>query len=185
MKKSSKTTPQALVNNQYRQGILNHLQLYGFDESRENLVAISHWNPKILELHSKNKAITAQTKFPRVVSLELGKEIGLVKSDRSQNSNSSLLDSYVNVPSTTPAAFNEYLDTVFINQQIDLLASGGPLMSSSTRLSLSSSAGDKNSVEATIARRTLCVNRFTASSRVQQLHTVRSGIRVKISHKVF
>ena len=150
---SSKKTPGALISNQYRSGVLKHLQLLGLDDSRENMVAISHWHPKILEFHSKDKANTAKTMFPRVVSLDIGKEIGLLKCHRSRDSNSLFLNTYVNVPTTTAAAFNEYLDTVFIDAQIDLIASGGPMIPTSIRTSLSSSAKDAISDdESNIAR---------------------------------
>lgn len=139
-------TAAALLSDAYRYSIIKHLRLCDLDERLEHFVAFSHWHPRVLEFLDESKAVGAKKMFPRVLSLVLGREIGLESYDRLPAASSSPTSYYVNAPSATLHFYDNYLNTEFIDRQISFIASGECLVSPELRKSLSVS-GSGSSVE--------------------------------------
>ena len=139
-------TAAAVLSDTYRYSIIKHLRLCDLDERLEYFVAFSHWHPRVLEFLDENKSVGAKKMFPRVLSLVLGREIGLESFDRLPAASSSPTSYYVNAPSATLHFYDNFLNTVFIDRQISFIASGECFVSPDLRKSLSAS-GSGNILE--------------------------------------
>lgn len=93
------------------------------------------------------EAKTAKTKFSCLVRLRPGQYFGDKKARSSRTGYSSLPDSYIDISKTTTTALNVHLDTVFIDDRIDSMASGGSFLYSRNVRSLVSYAGSEISVD--------------------------------------
>lgn len=145
-------TAPAILSDHYRCSVIKHLRLSDLDERLEHFVAFSHWHPKVLELFDESKDVGAKKMFPRVLSLVLGREIGLESYDRLPAATSSPTSYYVNVPSATLQFYDNYLNTEFIDRQIGFIASGDGFVSPDLRKSLSASGSEETAGSSSLAR---------------------------------
>lgn len=169
--------------NQYRSSIIKHLRLKGIKDNLDHYVALSHWHPKILEAHDKSKVKGTNKMFPRAISFELGKTIGLTANYKIQGNECSPLLYYINVPSATFDSFNNYLSTEFVDQQIVLIASGEQPVSKEIRLSLSTSASEKITGDAASLARLTSVQQRSAFMEAELLHEERALVEKKKQDK--
>ena len=151
-KSKQSVSPGAIESDRYRSSVMKHLRLSDLDENIDNFVAFSHWHPRVLEEHHKNKKNSAGKMFPKVLCFELGREIGLLAHDRVPTAISSSSKYYINVPSATAEFYRTYLNTAFTDQQIANLASGESTVPVAIRRSLSASGSEETSEGLGLAR---------------------------------
>lgn len=124
------------------------MRLKGLKDDSEFFVALSHWHPAVQELHRKKRLEVALAAFPRWLSFELGKEIGLTRNQKIEGAGCSPTTYFINVPSATFATYNDYLSTKFVDDQIVSMASGEGSVPLGIRLSLSTSARENSAQDA-------------------------------------
>ena len=149
---SSKLTQSALESNQYRYKAINHLKLRDLGLDSTLFVALRHWHPVILEHHHKSKVGSGNKMFPKGVSFALGREAGFERYQQFAGSKLTDTKYYINCPTTTIAFFNNYLDTVFVDRQIELMASGSSSLPSGILSSLSTCSSETISVDVDVFR---------------------------------
>lgn len=142
----------AIESDHFRSAIIKSLRLCDLNEKSEYFVAFSHWHPRVLKAHNESKGVGANKMFPKVLSLDLGKIIGLENHYRLPVTNSSPSRFYINVPSATIQFYHVYLTTEFIDEQISSIASGESTVNSSIWQSLSTSGSDKSVKNSSLAR---------------------------------
>ena len=143
---TSASVPGSTDNNQFRSAVIKHLRLKDVSDSSHHYVAFSHWHPKISDAHDESKKKGANKTFPRAVSLELGKAIGLTSNEKFEGVGCSPSSYFINFSSATFDSFKKFLSTEFVDQQIVLIASGERPVSLDLRQSLSASAAANSSV---------------------------------------
>lgn len=119
--------------------MINHLRLTDLNDKSPNFLAFSHWHPRVLEEHRNSNEGSAKKIFPKILSLERGREI---TPDRVPAAISSSSWYYFNVPSATVGFYRNYLNTVFLDQQINNLASGDHSVPAAIRKALSSNSSE-------------------------------------------
>lgn len=90
--------------------------------------------------------------FPKGVSFELGRAAGFERHHQFVGSKLSDENYYINCPTTTIAYFKNYLETVFVDRQIELMASGSSSLPSGILSSLSSSSSETISADLDVFR---------------------------------
>ena len=132
--------------------MIKNLNLFDLEVTSTSYVAFSHWHPLILDHHQKNKGVKIQPMFPKTLSFDLGQMIGLESHHKLQGSKLADCKYYINSPLATTAFFNNYLDTEFVDRQIQILASGSSSVPNDILLSLSASASDKKPIDSDLVR---------------------------------